>query len=341
MHPEPISNPEVDQQPESKPRSKRLFFRLLIAFPILILITIILVFLGIKNLNQPPTEFPTGQIISIEKGTSVREITALLEESRVVKSKDLLYYSLILFHEPTSLKASNYRFDEPMTTVEVAARLTEGDFETDLISFTHFEGERASSIAKRAGLNLPDFDPIRFITNAEPNEGKLFPDTYFIPPTFTDSDLLKLMLDTFYKKTRTYLPEIDAHPLSLDEVIVLASIIEREANDIESMKLVSSVLQNRLEIGMALQADASIEYVLDKPLAELTPEDLDIDSPYNTYLYSGLPPTPIGNPGIDSIDAVLRPTPSDYFYYITDDTGIFHFSETYNKHLINIETYLR
>lgn len=107
----------------------------------------------------------------------------------------------------------------------------------------------------------------------------------------------------------------------MEEILALASIIEREANSPDSMKLVSSVLQNRLEIGMALQADASIEYVLDKPLKELTPEDLKIDSPYNTYLYTGLPPTPIGNPGLDAIMAVLQPAESEYFYYITDEEG--------------------
>jgi UPF0755 protein len=259
----------------------------------------------------------------------------------VVKSKHLLYYSLVLFHEPTTLKASNYRFDQPITTTEVATKLTEGDFATDLISFTHFEGERASSIASRAALVLPNFDPERFIAAAEPHEGKIFPETYFVPFSFTDDDLLTLMLDTFTEKIGPYEEEIANHPLSLNEVLVLASIIEREANTPKSMNLVSSVLQNRLEIDMALQADASIEYILNKPLSELTPDDLKIDSPYNTYLYRGLPPTPIGNPGIDSIEAVLKPADSEYFYYITDDTGTFHFSETYDQHLRNIEAYLR
>ena len=96
-----------------------------------------------------------------------------------------------------------------------------------------------------------------------------------------------------------------------------------------------------MSIGMALQADASIEYVLDKPLSELTSEDLKIDSPYNTYLYTGLPPTPIGNPGLQAIMAVLEPTESDYFYYITDEDGVFHYAQTFNQHKSNIAKYLR
>jgi UPF0755 protein len=128
--------------------------------------------------------------------------------------------------------------------------------------------------------------------------------------------------------------------LSLDEVMVLASIVEREANSPESMKIVAGILENRLELGMRLQADASIEYVLDKPLSELTPEDLEIDSPYNTYKYTGLPPTPIGNPGREAMLAVLEPIKSDYYYYITDEAGEFHFAKTYDEHLQNIKMYL-
>jgi UPF0755 protein len=130
-------------------------------------------------------------------------------------------------------------------------------------------------------------------------------------------------------------------PLSRDEVIVLASILEREANNERSMKMVSGILQNRIAADMPLQADASIEYVLSKPLKELTPNDLKIDSPYNTYLNKGLPPTPIGNPGLQAIEAVLSPQESQYFFYISDNDGNFHYARTYAEHLKNIDTYLR
>ena len=149
------------------------------------------------------------------------------------------------------------------------------------------------------------------------------------------------MLSTYEEKQAARADMIAAHPLSEYEILILASIIEREARSEESMRIVSGILQNRLAIGMALQADASIEYVLNKPLNELVPEDLEIDTPYNTYLYPGLPPTPIGNPGLMAIDAVLTPIESDYFYYITDDSGEFHYAETYDAHRRNIAEYLR
>jgi len=151
----------------------------------------------IVSLNQPPADFPLKQPITIEKGTTVREITRILAEAHVVRSDAFLYYTLVLFYEPSSLKASTYLFSEPLSTTQVAKRLSEGDFDTDLIRFTHFEGERATQIAARASDILPNFNEARFIAAAEPLEGKLFPETYFVPEAFTDEDILNLMFKTF------------------------------------------------------------------------------------------------------------------------------------------------
>lgn len=333
--------PQTIQSKPTQPPKKRPFLRALLALTGLILVGLVISFYHVTSLLTAPVDFPTNQVIVIEQGTDVRAVTEILEQKSVVQSAALLYYTLVLLHDPTDIKASAYMFDRPLSTPEVAKRLTEGDFDTDLIRFTHFEGERAELLAARAVEVLPNFDRARFLAAAIPLEGKLYPETYFIPATYTDEELLALLQATFEEKVHSLQTAIESSTLTLDEVITLASIIEREANTKESKQLVSSVLQNRLEIGMALQADASIEYILDKPLAELTPDDLEIDSPYNTYLYPGLPPTPIGNPGLDAIMAVLEPADTEYFYYITDDEGMFHYAETYNEHLQNIKRYLR
>jgi UPF0755 protein len=131
------------------------------------------------------------------------------------------------------------------------------------------------------------------------------------------------------------------HPLGEDGVLILASLLEREANSEESMRMVSGILQNRLAEGMRLQVDASLEYVLERPLSTLDASDLDIDNPYNTYRYGGLPPSPIGNPGLQAILAVLDPIESNYFYYITDEDGNFHYARTFDEHKLNIAKYLR
>lgn len=296
--------------------------------------------------NKPPTDFPINKGVTIEPGTSIKQITEKLKEEGVVKSAQLLYFTLILTEEPSQIKASTYVFEEALDTFTIAKRLTEGDFDTDLVRFTHFEGERTSAIALRAAEEFPEFNAERFLANTINLEGKLFPETYFIPPTFTDEDFLELLLSTYQEKLAPLQNQFASSTLSEDEVIILASILEREANTPESMQIVSGILQNRLEIGMALQADATIEYVVETPLGELPAGQLaatlrELDSPYNTYLYPGLPPTPIGNPGLDAITAALQPAKTEYFYYVTDEAGTFYYSETYDEHLDNIELYLR
>ncbi len=295
----------------------------------------------IHTYNQPPKNFVSGTSVTIEAGQTAKVITIKLEEANVVQSKHLLYFALTLLHDPTDIKASVFVFDEPLSTLEAAKRLVTGDFDSDLVRFTHFEGERATHVASRASEVLMNFNKEAFLTLAVPLEGKLYPDTYFIPADFTADQLVELMVQTFNEETATLKERIAQSILTETEILTLASILEREANSPESMKIVSGILQGRMKEGMALQADASVEYILDKPLKELTPEDLKIDSPYNTYLNKGLPPTPIGNPGIDAIRAVLEPTFSDYVFYITDSEGVFHYAKTYNEHLENIERYLR
>jgi UPF0755 protein len=300
----------------------------------------------VHALNEPPTDFPVMQPVTIESGTDTRDITEILQSKNVVQSSALLYFFITFLHDPTDVKASTYVFEEPLTAQAVATRLTEGDFDTNLIRFVHFEGERADILAERAAEVLPEFDAETFIAEATPHEGRLFPDTYFIPLTFTETELRDLLVSTYEERIEPLRPAIATHPLTEMEVLTLASIVEREANTTESMRMVAGILQNRLEIDMPLQADATIEYTLKTPLGELPPEELaeslqEIDSPYNTYRYSGLPPTPIGNPGLESIAAVLEPTESEYLFYITGNDGNFYYATTFAEHQRNIERYLR
>ena len=296
---------------------------------------------GAYVLNQPPDPFTSPVSVEIEPGTSIKAITRQLEDASVVRSGTLLYFVITLFYDPTDIKASRYVFTDPLTATDAAKQLVAGDFDSDLVRFTHIEGERVSELAEIAATNLTDFDKEAFLKRATPLEGTLYPETYYIPKDFSSDELINLMQQTFAEKTKPIQAQMDAHPLTAQGVLVLASILEREANSPESMKMVSGILQGRMEAGMALQADASVEYILDKPLKELTAEDLKIDSPYNTYLNRGLPPTPIGNPGLDAIMAVLEPTTTDYVYYITDSEGTFHYAKNFDEHRRNVELYLR
>ena len=295
----------------------------------------------ISYLQKPPTDFPLNEPIEISLGLSVREISHLLQVRNVVQSNWLLNFILLTKYNPSDIKASTYIFTEPINTFAVAKRLSSGDFTSDLIRFTHIEGERVLQIADSANGLLANFDKNGFLIEAVPLEGKLFPDTYFIPKNYSAHELLVMML-TNYEKNLEPIRELIKHSsLTENEIIILASIIEREANSPETMKYVSGILQNRLGLGIPLQVDASLEYILDKTLPELKPSDLEIVSPYNTYLNTGLPPTPIGNPGLESIQAVLNPIKSNYLYYITDDLGNFHYASNFEEHKANIAKYLR
>jgi UPF0755 protein len=343
---EPLPTEHTPEEPVSAKRSTfRFYFKVFLLLNVLLVITVLLATWFLFNLNKPTENFPQNEPVVIAPGTPVRTITEELKEKKVVRSEQLLYYILVFLHNPADLKASTYVFDSPLSTLDVAKKLTEGDFDTDLVRFTHIEGERVEILAQRAEKLFPNFNAKLFIENALPMEGKLFPETYFVPPTYDESELLELLIDTYEEKIEPLREAMATSSLTEEEIVILASVLEREANSPESMSIVSGILQNRLAINMPLQADATIEYVLESPLGELPAGQLaselrELDSPYNSYLNLGLPPTPIGNPGLDAITAAINPTPSDYFYYITGDDGEFYYAETYDQHLLNIARYL-
>lgn len=288
---------------------------------------------------------PTGEALPrtfvIEEGMTVADITQKAEAEGFVHSSLLLYALLSYFHDPTELFAGSYLISTKLSAGEFADKLAAKDIVIDTVAVTIPEGTRARDIGLIASKALTNFDAAAFTTLAGVHEGYLFPETYHVPAKYSEEELLKLLMTTYTEKTVPIHELLMANSLGEDGVITLASIVEREANDSESMRMVAGILQNRLREGMPLQADASMEYILDKPLSELTPADLEKDTLYNTYRYRGLPPTAIGNPGLEAIAAVLEPTKSDYFFYITDNEGVFHYARTFDEHRVNIATYLR
>jgi len=291
--------------------------------------------------TKAPENFPAGELVEIEEGTSVRDIAKQLHEEGIVRSELALYTILVTLHDPTSIKASIYKFKEPQNAFAIAQRLAAGEFGFSLIRFVHYEGETNRALAKRASELLEAFDAEEFIKLTEGKEGRMFPDTYLIPESYTARELMILLESTFESKIKPLRAAIVQSNYTEEEVIIIASLIEREGSTRDSKRLIASIIENRIGAGMPLQLDASVEYILSKPLAELLPEDLRIDSPYNTYTNTGLPPTPIGNPGLTSIEAVLRPTESDYLFYLTGRDGNFYYARTLAEHNSNIASYLR
>ena len=328
-------HPEIELTSVSESRKKR--------STIVVSVFVTLFFSGLwfLFLISPPNSFVAQTTINIESGLSATEIATLAADSGLVRSETLLYAILVLFHDPSSIQAGTYVFSEPLSTLDLADKLANDVPEAVTVAVTFPEGYSNKDYAKIASKTLPTFDSVEFLELASTSEGYLFPDTYFVPPDFTARDFFKLLQTTYQEQTLSLRSELDNNKLSEEDIIILASILEREANSENSMKIVAGILDSRLVLGMPLQVDATMEYVLDKPLSQLEPEDLEIDSPYNTYLNSGLPPTPIGNPGLAAIRAVLEPLPTDYLFYITDENGDFYYAKNFEEHKQNIARYLQ
>lgn len=324
---------------ESDPQLKKSFGQWFVIF--LVVVVLVAIFLYKQDV-KPPTNFPIDQPIEIPLGTSVVQISKILKKANVVRSEFLLYAILVASYQPNDIKASTYAFSTPLSVYEVANALTEGNYLYDLVRLTHKEGMSVKALAPVVNQMLPHISPEEFIAYTTKYEGELFPETYFVPKDISLEDLVTLMRET-HLQTMQKLEEIpQANTLAKADVVILASILEREANSDENMKEVANILLRRLEMDMPLQVDATMEYILDKPLSELTAEDLTVDSPYNTYTRYGLPPTAIGNPGLSALKAVINAdgnTP--YQFYITGNDGEFYYAKNFAEHKLNIERYLK
>jgi UPF0755 protein len=207
---------------------------------------------------------------------------------------------------------------------------------------------QASELQEAVGISAPlarELFELDFLSDLPPRatvDGFLFPDTYFFA---RDSDLhgiVQKMLENFGEKVEEPLRvKIKARGKNLYEVVILASLLEKEVRTFEDMKIVSGILWKRMEIGMPLQVDATLAYLTGKKTGEITNDDKEIDSPYNTYKYRGLPPSPIGNPGLNAIRAATEPASSDYLFYLSTPQGETIFSKTLDEHNQNRAKYLK
>lgn len=336
--PEIYHSPYTSHLAETKPgRARRWGWGLCIGAATLILIG----WWGTSYLNTPPANFAAPTEVEIKPGSGVATIAKQLAAAEVVRSARWFSLQTALFYDPASFQAGTYEFTNPQPVAGVIDKLQRGEVLPQDQSVTLVEGRTRTDYADTLAEALPHFSRAEFLRLTTDHEGYLFPDTYRFAPSATATTVVQALIGTFASRTEPLAEAVAEHPLAEEELVNLASILEREANSATSMRMVSGILQNRLEIGMALQADATIGYVLDKPLSDITPSDLERESPYNTYLHTGLPPTPISNPGLTALRAALEPASSEYLYYITGIDGNFYYAETYAEHQRNIARYLR
>ncbi len=208
------------------------------------------------------------------------------------------------------------------------------------ISITIPEGYRTEQIARvLADAGLISYET--FAERAIPEEGYLFPDTYRLYKKTTPDEIIKKMKENFERKIAPEVrSEIARQKKTLSDVVIMASIVEKEARTSEDKKIIAGILWKRQKEGIGLQVDATLTYLLGKTSAELTESDLRIDSPYNTYKYRGLPKGPISNPGLETILATVYPTLSPYYYYLSDSNGSMHYARTFEEHKKNKYKYI-
>lgn len=298
----------------------------------------------------------------IENGVGVKQIAAKLEKENLIIGSE--YFEIYVWQKglANKLQAGSYNLSSSMTILDMVDLFVGGKIIANEVSITIPEGYSIKDIDQELAQNglIIEGEFIEYDNNFEESivleygfledkqkgiglQGYYFPDTYQYYNNASLEDIARKMLHNFdVKLTIDLREEIKRQNKTIFEVIILASIVEKEAGSFEDMGMVASVFQNRLNIGQALESDATINYITNSGRAQSTYADLEIESQYNTYKYAGLPPGPISNPGIKAIEAVIFPEKSDYFYFLTKkENGEAVFSKTYQEHLNNKYKYLQ
>lgn len=304
---------------------------------------------------QPVRPGATDLVVyELAAGASTLDVAESLHARELIKSPAVFRYYARYLGLDSQLKPGQYQLSPGMTPEQILRKLARG--EVIVYRFTVPEGLTVKEMAKLlAEKKLVDHD--RFLEAAaslnlaqeyvppdgkleQPLEGYLFPDTYEYKPGIKEEEILALMFGHF---KQLFTPEMRQRAeelgMTVHQVVTLASIVEKEAQVAEERPVIAGVYHNRLKVGMKLDADPSVLYGLGKaPYETLLYKDLEVDTPYNTYMNPGLPPGPIAAPGLAALKATLYPTEHDFWFFVAkgDGSGEHYFAETYDEHMENI-----
>jgi UPF0755 protein len=292
------------------------------------------------GLSIAPSDFTANTKIKVMPNTSASEVADILMTNNVIRSTFVFRAYNKIFFSKDHIQQGTYIFDKPASILGVLKRLTSGDKHLTQVKITIPEGSTAKDIADIFKKNLTQFSVTDFMNLTKNKEGYLFPETYFFDEDTTTQDIVDAMTKMFEAKIVAVQDALTNSKRSLKDVITMSSIVEREAATEKDRKIIAGILWKRLDMGMPLQVDAAFYYVLGKKSTDLTKADLAVDSPYNTYKYKGLPPTPIANPGLAAISDTLNSTSTPYFYYITGKDSKMYYAKTLAEHNANINRHL-
>ncbi len=281
--------------------------------------------------------------VTIPKGASLNEVGITLKNNNIIQNKQFFQLAVKILGYEKDIPAGRFRIEKASTNYAIIDQLVNGKQLTKKVTIR--EGWTISMIAKeldeKLGIKTHFFEDATHNKNlldkwgiqAKSFEGYLFPNTYQFNENELPSDIINVMVQEYKRNlSDEMLVQMNQIKMSEQEVLTLASIIEGEAIYDKERAIISGVYHNRLRKGMRLQADPTIQYILEDGPRRLLNRDLKIVSPYNTYLNKGLPPGPINNPGIESIKAALFPTESDYLYFVARGDGYHTFSKTEKQH---------
>jgi UPF0755 protein len=309
---------------------------------------------------EPATGDPL--LITIEPGESARSIGKVLEEQGIIESGRHFEVLVGLTGVQDSLEAGEYEFERGIPVLEAVNRIAEGRTASRHVVIP--EGLRAEEIGQiledaeivsrdafMTALVKAQYDePFLAQVQSDSLEGFLFPAAYEFRRDVTPREVVDTMLLAFQTNVADQI-QLEGQDLRLEEVVSLAAIVEREATVVSEHPIIASVFLNRLRSGIPLQADPTVQFAISSDPAsvaeygwwkeELTVDDLAFDSLYNTYVYAGLPPGPIANPGLDTVQSVIRPAQTQYLYFVARGDGSHVFAETLEEHLANVELYQR
>ncbi len=287
----------------------------------------------------------------ITRGETAGQIGKRLEQEGIIRSALAFDYVLYETERENALQSGTYTVSAALTPRDLAKLFEKAPGEQIVLRL--IDGWRLTEIATAVNKAFPSITKDAFTAAAVvgdrkntvlaglgatvPLEGYLFPDTYFMRPDTTAPQIVDVLLDTFERKVGATLRAASAErKIAIYDIVKLASIVEREARDRNESPTIAGVYTNRLKIGMKLDADPTIQYAIGE-WRELSLDDLKLDSPYNTYRYAGLPPTPIANPGVAALEGAAKPADVPYFYFVAknDGTGGHAFAVTIEEHEAN------
>ncbi len=311
---------------------------------LIVLIGIAAIALGLAwfqfSIKRPSANSESAQF-TIASGESTSAIAAHLESGRFIASP-LMFKVYMALNKELTLQAGEYTIEPKTPMAALARQFASGRTMSREVNILIKEGWTVKEIneqIKKQGYLLDD----SFLRAATAHEGYLFPDTYRMFKDFTAEDLIKKMRDNLDRKLTSQLrADIAASGRSVGDIMIMASILQKEVRTEREMKLASGVFWDRLSVGQALQSCATLAYILGVNKPQYSYEDTQVDSPYNTYQHRGLPPGPVSNPGLVAINAAIHPQESDYNYFLArPDTGETIFSKTLEEHNAAKAKYLK